>query len=122
MRESFTSVDLLKRWRAHIADVYQRRGRALIYSEHEAHSMQTCHGCGASGELAEKGLCQTCSGIYSMLVTAPTKPARLVWHCCGCYGYSIPWGDWMASGLWPYGRDVAQGLCPTDRYIRLFLS
>jgi hypothetical protein len=28
-----------------------------------------------------------------------------VWHTCGDLGHSIPWGKWMAHGVYPYPTD-----------------
>ena len=56
------SIELLKKWREHIRDVYERRGRSDVYIPNEV--FHTCHGCGMGGGRIWTGLCETCQREY----------------------------------------------------------
>ena len=54
---------LLIKWRDHISNVYDRRGRSSIYHYDDLH---TCHGCGEGDRLITDGLCSFCQHEYEM--------------------------------------------------------
>jgi hypothetical protein len=54
--------ELLKRWREHIAYVYELRGREREYVPLEV--FHTCHGCGAGSGIITRGLCERCNAEY----------------------------------------------------------
>lgn len=63
----YTDLPLLIKWRQHIRDVYERRGRLDIYVPLEV--FHTCHGCGAGGGgVMTGGLCETCNKQYEAIV------------------------------------------------------
>lgn len=59
-------IQLIVRWRKHIADVYARRGREDVYIPLEV--WHTCHGCGGGGGRITHGLCDYCLNEYEKLV------------------------------------------------------
>jgi hypothetical protein len=59
------ALALLRHWRRHIRDVYDRRGRPEVYVPGEA--MHTCHGCGAGAGLIQGGLCPGCQAAFAAL-------------------------------------------------------
>lgn len=61
------SKELLNRWRSHIADVWQRRGRKNVAPSLE--DLHTCHGCGNYAGIVHDGLCENCQQSYNQAVS-----------------------------------------------------
>lgn len=72
---------LIKRWREHIRDVFNRRSRSDVYVSPE--TLHTCHGCGSGPARLDGGLCERCQQGYEQL----TQPAAHYFerhHCVYC--------------------------------------
>jgi len=64
---------LLRKWREHIADVYDRRGRSDVYVPLEV--MHTCCGCGAGSGMMVRGLCSKCNEQYEDAINGDANDA-----------------------------------------------
>lgn len=93
-----TAQTLLSKWAAHLADVYERRGRADVYSLEVLH---TCHGCGGGSGRIWRGLCEFCLAELEEAVRDPNPPTPTTpppghrSHECPPWSYNVEGEYWV---------------------------